>query len=58
MSDDESLEQDIERYATMPEEEVDRELREAGIDPQPTIDAVRALVEKTLKRAPSSNPPS
>ena len=32
----------------MSSEEIDAELKAAGIDPQPTIDAVQALVRRKL----------
>jgi hypothetical protein len=43
------LDSAIARYETMPLERVERELHNAGIDPRPTIAAVKALVAKTLR---------
>jgi len=40
----------IERYETMPAEQVNEELRQAGIDPRPTIETVRRLLDKHLAR--------
>jgi hypothetical protein len=45
----EDLDAEIRRYETMPIEEVNAELARLGIDPQPTIDAVKKLVEAKLK---------
>jgi hypothetical protein len=44
----------VSRYETLPLDEVREELRIAGIDPVPTIAAVRKLVEDSLAR---SKPP-
>lgn len=41
---------DIERYATMPLARVNAELREHGIDPTKTIEAVNRLVQASLRR--------
>jgi len=38
----------INRYATMKPAEVDKALEEAGIDPQPTIDAIGRLMKEKL----------
>jgi hypothetical protein len=38
----------VARYEAMSKEEIVIELRNAGIDPQPTIDAVRELVRRKL----------
>jgi hypothetical protein len=43
------LDSAIARYETMPLEHVERELHDAGIDPRPTVAAVKALVAKTLR---------
>ena len=40
------IEAAIERYATMPIEEIDAELRADGIDPQAIIDEVRELMKE------------
>jgi hypothetical protein len=39
---------EVNRYETLPLNEVQEELRKAGIDPAPTIAAVKALVEENL----------
>jgi hypothetical protein len=39
----------VERYESMPKERVTQELQNAGIDPQPAIDEVKALVQENLK---------
>jgi len=39
----------VSRYANMPIDQVNARLRALGINPQPTIDAVRNLVEQKLK---------
>jgi hypothetical protein len=40
----------ITRYETMPIEDVERELHDAGIDPRPTVAAVKALIADALRR--------
>lgn len=44
----ESLDDQIARYQAMSAEEVDHELRKAGIDPAPTIEAVTKLLRAKL----------
>lgn len=46
------------RYETMPLEEVHEELRAAGINPAPTIAAVKQLIEDRIagERLTASNP--
>ena len=46
----EDLDEVIRRYETMPIEQVNAELAERGIDPQPTIDAVKKIVNEKLKQ--------
>ena len=51
---------DVTRYETLPLKQVQEELRAAGIDPAPTIAAVRRLIEESIARtkppAPSPVP--
>lgn len=44
------LADDIERYETMPIEQVEAELSRAGIDPKRTVDAVLEIVQEHLDR--------
>lgn len=36
-------------YESMPNEEVEKELQRAGINPQPTVEAVKNLIREKLK---------
>jgi hypothetical protein len=47
---------DVARYETLPLEEVQEELRKAGINPAATIAAVRQLVEDSLTSAQTPSP--
>ena len=50
----------IRRYEKMAVEEIDAELREAGVDPRPTIDTVNDLVDDKLEElgeSPRYRPP-
>jgi predicted HTH domain antitoxin len=47
---DKDLDAEIARYEAMSTEEIEAELREHGIDPQRTVDAVRELVRRKLAR--------
>ena len=47
-SHDDELDAEISRFDTMTEAEVDAELARLGIDPQPTIEHVKALIRQRL----------